>query len=609
MHKKFLTTEDMKRKTPDNFDEDAAAVAAAPSRRRCRMDPYLEQFKASGLSPVDIPLPFGPERERLRKKFDRFSSKYLMYPPMWELRTQLEPNMSYERYVELTKRALSDFYSKSFFYDEDTIFPEYKDQFQAEFKPFDRLMEWQYWTKMTDDCIAQAGIKDVEPMLKEALSFPHSQLQEVCWYYEEFSGTPMTRQLRQQLLYNKKLYKQIKTLEAEENHTVADWFKVVTQTKDLRYIVQNVEARIAREIDAQIDEEQLKPELWQMYIKYLLTKDQLLAEEVYHRFRRLFIDNRSLASNFPNYRGKLSNDAKSAMEAMKFNTPYIYNTLPSAPLTIYSNSASKQLLPFRNSMMHYIYTNASQKVVKMLYSSCKYFYLAKRKLLCHSLYIGKDLKLQYFRNSMSSTGEESEFAEMDKLIVQNTMIVQHSENPNLMHTIYPKLEACSIRFLRITRQTFYVKEYDFLTSAGKIMKLVFQKVSIIDENGEPIILEHFLHNLPAAMYIDAPIKTRTTPETRTMLFNWDKPQKIHCISILLDDTLMEILKPMKLFAFLERLVVNVKKSTNVVQFEKGNENISNYLQDLIQATQIYKHRNGGKAPPKVLTLKDYENLL
>uniref|UniRef100_A0A914Q049 Uncharacterized protein n=1 Tax=Panagrolaimus davidi TaxID=227884 RepID=A0A914Q049_9BILA len=145
-----------------------------------------------------------------------------------------------------------------------------------QFKPFDRLMEWQYWTKMTDDCIAQAGIKDVEPMLKEALSFPHSQLQEVCWYYEEFSGTPMTHELHQQLLCNKKLYKQIKTLEAEENNTVADWFKAVTQTKDLRYIVQNVEARIAREIDAQIDEEQLKPELWQMYIKYLLTKDQLV---------------------------------------------------------------------------------------------------------------------------------------------------------------------------------------------------------------------------------------------------------------------------------------------------------------------------------------------
>uniref|UniRef100_A0A914Q687 Uncharacterized protein n=1 Tax=Panagrolaimus davidi TaxID=227884 RepID=A0A914Q687_9BILA len=117
----------MKRKTPDNSDEDAAAPA---HRRRCRKDPYLELFKASGLSALDIPLTLG--YERLKKKFDRFSSKYLMYPPMWDLRTRCEPNLDYERYVELTKRALSDFYSKSFFYDEDTIFPEYKDQFQAE---------------------------------------------------------------------------------------------------------------------------------------------------------------------------------------------------------------------------------------------------------------------------------------------------------------------------------------------------------------------------------------------------------------------------------------------------------------------------------------------
>uniref|UniRef100_A0A914QVJ2 Uncharacterized protein n=1 Tax=Panagrolaimus davidi TaxID=227884 RepID=A0A914QVJ2_9BILA len=185
---------------------------------------------------------------------------------------------------------------------------------------------------------------------------------------------------------------------------------------------------------------------------------------------------------------------------------------------------------------------------------------------------------------MSSTGKEPEFLEMDKLIVQNTMIVQHSENSNLLYSIFPKLEV----------------------SAGKLIKLVFQKVTIIDENDKPIILEHFLRNLPKAI---APLKTRATSKTKTWLFNWDKPRKIYCFSILLDGTLMEILKTLTLFKFLERLIVSVKKSTIFVQFEKRNENISNYLLDLIQAKQIYKQKNEGRSAPKVMTLKEYGNLI
>uniref|UniRef100_A0AC35GGL5 Uncharacterized protein n=1 Tax=Panagrolaimus sp. PS1159 TaxID=55785 RepID=A0AC35GGL5_9BILA len=586
----------MKRKHPDNSTEDIG------SRRR--QDPYLQQFQASGLTYADVP------HESLRKKMDGFSKKYLMRPSLWDLRTRYEPNMTYERYVELTKRALSDFYSQEFVYDGPS-YPEYNERFRTQHKPFDRLMEWQNRTEMRDcynNCIGQAGTKDLEPMLKEVLSFPHSCLTQFRWCYEEFSGTPLTPQLSQQYLFNKKLYNQIKTLELEENNTVAGWFKAIIQTNELQFIVQNVEARIAREIGEQIDREKLNPELWQLYIKYLLTKNQLLAEEVYYRFRRLFINDRSLASNFPSFRGKVSAKAKAAMEKMKYNTLYVFKALPSAPVTIFNSPSAKQELPFRNSFMHYILTNASQNVLKKLYFSCKYFYFAKRKLLCHSLYVRKDLKLQYFRNSMSSSGEEPEFAEMDKLIVQNTMIVQHSEKRNLFHSIFPKLEACSFRFLRITSQTFSVNEYDFLTSGGKIMKLVFQDVLIFDENGEPIVLEHFLYNLPRAMYIVAPLKTRTTHETETMLFNWNKPQKLYTFSILLDDTLMEMLEPMKLFKFLERLVANVKKSTAIVYFEKGNENIANYLHRLRDAKQIYRQQYG-RAAPKVGYPKMYAHLL
>uniref|UniRef100_A0AC35GCA4 Uncharacterized protein n=1 Tax=Panagrolaimus sp. PS1159 TaxID=55785 RepID=A0AC35GCA4_9BILA len=87
----------MKRKHPDDSTEDVA------SRRR--QDPYLEQLKASCLASADVPHVY------LRKKMDGFSKKYLIRPSLWDLRIKCEL-MPYNRYVELTKRALSDFYSK-----------------------------------------------------------------------------------------------------------------------------------------------------------------------------------------------------------------------------------------------------------------------------------------------------------------------------------------------------------------------------------------------------------------------------------------------------------------------------------------------------------------
>uniref|UniRef100_A0A914P6S9 Uncharacterized protein n=1 Tax=Panagrolaimus davidi TaxID=227884 RepID=A0A914P6S9_9BILA len=109
----------MKRKFPDTSTEDV------PALRHCHEDQYLKQFKASGLASVDVP------HESLRKKMDDFSKKYLMPPSLWDLRTQCEPNMTYYRYVELTKLSLSDCYSKELFYD-DPSFSIYNEIFRAQ---------------------------------------------------------------------------------------------------------------------------------------------------------------------------------------------------------------------------------------------------------------------------------------------------------------------------------------------------------------------------------------------------------------------------------------------------------------------------------------------
>uniref|UniRef100_A0AC35G9Y2 Uncharacterized protein n=1 Tax=Panagrolaimus sp. PS1159 TaxID=55785 RepID=A0AC35G9Y2_9BILA len=110
----------MKRKHRDNSTEDGAA-----HRYPRHQDAYVGNFKSSGLAFADVP------SESLRNKMDGFSQKYLMRPSLWGLRTRCEPSMPYERYVELTKRALSDFYSKEFIYD-DPSYPEYNKLFRTQ---------------------------------------------------------------------------------------------------------------------------------------------------------------------------------------------------------------------------------------------------------------------------------------------------------------------------------------------------------------------------------------------------------------------------------------------------------------------------------------------
>jgi hypothetical protein len=305
------------------------------------------------------------------------------------------------------------------------------------------------------------------------------------------------------------------------------------------------------------------------------------------------------------------NELQALMDRIKFNSLSLAIEQPDSnksPLTVYSNPTMRnQNFPFRKSMMNCLVKNASEEVTKKLYKSCKQLYSIQRAAFCHSLYACEGYNLQYFCHSMATDGESEDFEALDKLRLTNTLIVRHSKN-TFFSQIRLKLDSCNIRFLRISGQNFSVAEYNFLTESKTIMKLVFQDVSISDENGNPIILEHFLYQLPQAMYIDAPIKTRSTPQTKELLFAWEKPQKIHCISVLFDNLLMDILNPTVLFEFLSNVVVNVRKSTSVIQFEKDNPRIREYLHELRDATLRWK-LEFEEDPPKVLTLKVYEPLL
>ena len=78
----------------------------------------------------------------------------------------------------------------------------------------------------------------------------------------------MTTELRETCHKNKFLYKKIKGIENQK-----EWFLAVTETKDLRFIVQNVEARIAAENDAGLQNKNLDPKLWRLYIIFLIKKD------------------------------------------------------------------------------------------------------------------------------------------------------------------------------------------------------------------------------------------------------------------------------------------------------------------------------------------------
>ena len=122
------------------------------------------------------------------------------------------------------------------------------------------------------------GTKELGLILQEAFSYPH-RCMYLSYIFAEFDGmyrknhlyvfnyiivvSPPTKDFVKSREKFLKLSNKI--VAAEKENKNREWFQMICDTKDDRYIIQNTECRIARE--------PFNIEIWKLYIQFLLTKN------------------------------------------------------------------------------------------------------------------------------------------------------------------------------------------------------------------------------------------------------------------------------------------------------------------------------------------------
>jgi hypothetical protein len=457
--------------------------------------------------------------EHRKSLIDSFSSKFLLLPNFWKLRLKYEFTLDYEREKKLVKKALFDFYSRDFY---ESLDPMLKCQLCLEPQPFDRIMKWEHVDAFKSDCLALMGKDEnaLEYNIKEALSYPHSNLKDVYQCYREYSGSSVTKEIRQMFQYCHLLYMNIQ----DSQKSVLQWFNALCETDDDRFIIQNIEYKLSELPNT--------PSLWKLYIQWLNGKNKKAALEVYYRYRRLFLDDIEMDSemNLESFRPSLTEHRY--LHKMKFKKSH-HKSKPNSSsssqnsITFYftSESQSFQRFDFPTSVIDAIIKNSSPELLQKLYQCSKYFFNKVRKPLCHSLFIGNTYQVRYFGQSLAVDEKYLDFKGLNNLRIANAVIVRNHFRHDLLSTIIPKLDSCVARFIRIHAQILSASDYGFLTSSGNVEKIVLSEVTIYEKDGTLISLENLLKPLPKAIHIEIPIKTAITSATASILSKMKRESK------------------------------------------------------------------------------------
>uniref|UniRef100_A0A914XS40 F-box domain-containing protein n=1 Tax=Panagrolaimus superbus TaxID=310955 RepID=A0A914XS40_9BILA len=529
------------------------------------IEPYRIQFDK-----LNQQLQETSDVESRKAMIDSFSTNYLLLPNFWKLRLKYESTLDYEREKKYIKKALFDFYSKDFY---DSLDPMLKCHLCWDPQPFDRIMEWENIEAFKSDCLALMGKDEctLADKIQQALSYPHSNLKDVYQCYREFSGAPVTKEIREMFQYSFLLYMNIQ----DSQRSVTKWFNAVLETEDDRFIIQNIECKLAELPNTVI--------LWRLYIQWLRGKNQKAALEVYFRYRRLFLDDTTMDSEIGLHSFRPSHAEHRYLQKMKFRKSHQAtkpNFSSQNSLTFYFTSEAQnfQRFDFPTSVINAILKNASPELLQKLYQSSKYFFNKVQKPLCHTLFIGNTYKVRYFQHSLAVDEKYLDFQGLNNLRVANGVVVRNHFRQDLLSLIIPKLDSCVAKFIRIHAQTLSVSDYEFLTKSENVEKIVLSEVIIREKDGTLITLENLLKPLPKATHIEIPIKTQITSETASKIAKMKRKSQFDYLQFFIS-------APLSPKGFIKFLTENAAKNSCVkIHFD---ENLSHHYTDFFLPTIEY----------------------
>uniref|UniRef100_A0A914PKG7 F-box domain-containing protein n=1 Tax=Panagrolaimus davidi TaxID=227884 RepID=A0A914PKG7_9BILA len=344
-----------------------------------------------------------------------------------------------------------------------------------------KLIDYQHYS-------LYAGERDI--------GYPHDNLEDCFSEFEEVASSIPSKKVIKRYEEMKDLYHKIKA--AEDN--VDEWFKLLLAVEDVDFVKDNVELRLGKDyFDVQ---------LWKLYIGFLKQKGEYKRLiQTYSKYCRFFLDDHEMLKKYKNdmseygpmnllwynfYEFEVQNGVEEAEE--------IISVEPEAVLPFDSNICSRfydtyfllQLFSLPRPIILYILENANDRVLRQLFSTCKYFFVKKPTPICYRFITGSRT---WFNNEMLTLVDSAN----PNLYLKNTYItgsiVICVSNTSFISSLIPRLSCCEAKYIEIYGQPLSFDELKFLIQHGGVIDLNM-RCEMKDANGDYIDVEKIMAFLP-----------------------------------------------------------------------------------------------------------------
>uniref|UniRef100_A0A914PSB8 Uncharacterized protein n=1 Tax=Panagrolaimus davidi TaxID=227884 RepID=A0A914PSB8_9BILA len=328
------------------------------------------------------------------------------------------------------------------------------------------------------------------------IGYPHDNLEECFRHYEEVASSIPSKKVIKRYEEMKDLYLKIKA--AEDN--VHEWFKLLLEVKDVDFVKDNVEVRLGKDyFDVQ---------LWKLYIGFLKQNAEYKRLiHTYSKYCRFFLDDHDMLEKYKNdmieygpinlpwhncYEFEVQNGVEEAAEEISVE--------PEAVLPFDSSICSRfydtyffQSFSLPGPIILYMLKNANDRVLRQLFSSCKYFFVKNPTPICYRLETGSETR---FNNEMLTLVDSANPNFYLKSTYITGCIRIFVSNTSFLSSLIPRLYSCKAKYIKIRYQQLSFDELKFLIQHGGVIDLFANDCEIKDANGDYIDLEKIMAFLP-----------------------------------------------------------------------------------------------------------------
>uniref|UniRef100_A0AC34FQU1 F-box domain-containing protein n=1 Tax=Panagrolaimus sp. ES5 TaxID=591445 RepID=A0AC34FQU1_9BILA len=384
---------------------------------------------------------------------------------------------------------------------------------------------------------------------KHALSYPHSHLKHCFRIYERHSIHQPSDKLIKKYEEMQKMYLQIKAAEKDSEK----WFQLLIEIDNVNFVCDNVECRLGKNL--------LDNNLWKLYIDFLREKNPKQMLYIYFKYCRFFMDDSEMIEKYKEEMAKYgplsskheftwhnwfdfektdkSTDAVEKEESKNLNVDKKEaKTFDKNLCKNFFANNTVQNFPFQYSLISYILNNASHRVLRKLFQTCKYFFTQKQILICYRFeawnvncfrfeslgseisekvfklmkfhitgYIGVEIEVENEDSDDEIEDSDDESKDSDDEIEdsddeseddddKNDDSNVKSEGRSFMSSFIPRIYQCDAKFIRFWNQNLSFNELKFLIGSGNVVEMKLKNCEIKDSDANYIDLEKIMEFLP-----------------------------------------------------------------------------------------------------------------